>query len=73
MSPFVEGSKCSDAIRAVSRDKELDQFRKYAALLQDPQTPTIGLEVITNDARAASYFTKIMQELGIAGRVVIDP
>ncbi|MGZ3458801.1 MAG: restriction endonuclease fold toxin-2 domain-containing protein [Archangium sp.] len=73
VSPFVDGSQCNNEIRALIRDKELDQFRKYAALPRDPQTPAIGLEVITNDARAVPYFTRLMEELGIPGRVVVAP
>jgi hypothetical protein len=71
ISPFIEGSRCSDFVRDSIRLKELEQFDKYAAILRDPTTPAVGLEVILNDARAVPFFEKIMRELGIPGRIVV--
>ncbi|WNG34988.1 hypothetical protein F0U61_16025 [Archangium violaceum] len=70
-SPFVHGSSCGEGIRLAIRGKELAQFRRYAAILKDPDTPAVGLEVITNDARAVPFFESILQELSIPGRVVV--
>lgn len=53
-SPFIKGSRCSEVIRGKIREKELDQFHRYAAILKDPATPAVGLEIILNDARAGS-------------------
>ena len=70
-SPFIKGSRCSDAVRDMIRDKELNQFNRYAAVLKDPATPAVGLEVILNDARAVPYFEVLMRELHIPGRIVV--
>ena len=70
-SPFIKGSRCSDAVRHMIREKELNQFNRYAAVLKDPATPAVGLEIILNDARAVSYFEVLMRELGIPGRIVV--
>ncbi|HSP79055.1 MAG TPA: restriction endonuclease fold toxin-2 domain-containing protein [Myxococcaceae bacterium] len=70
-SPFIQGSSCSEGVRLAIREKELAQFRRYAAILKDPDTPAVGLEVITNEARAVPFFESILQELGIPGRVVV--
>nr|WP_309890797.1 restriction endonuclease fold toxin-2 domain-containing protein [Archangium sp.] len=70
-SPFITVSRCSDAVRHMIREKELNQFNRYAAVLKDPATPAVGLEIILNDARAVPYFEVVMRELGIPGRIVV--
>jgi hypothetical protein len=71
LSPFIEGSRCSDFVRDSIRVKELEQFSKYAAILKDPATPAVGLEIILNEARAVPFFEGLMRELGIPGRIVV--
>ncbi|PTL76474.1 restriction endonuclease fold toxin-2 domain-containing protein [Vitiosangium sp. GDMCC 1.1324] len=71
-SPFIQGSSCSDAVRSMIRKKELDQFSRYSAILNDPTTPAVGLEIILNDARAVPFFESLMLELGIPGRIVVN-
>jgi len=71
ISPFVEGSRCSEVIRDMIRKKELEQMRRYAAILKDPATPAVGLELILNDARAAPFFEALMRESGVSGRIVV--
>ncbi|PTL81804.1 restriction endonuclease fold toxin-2 domain-containing protein [Vitiosangium sp. GDMCC 1.1324] len=70
-SPFIEGSACDADIRQIIRTKEVKEFTRYAAVILDPVTPAVGLEVIVNDARALPYFQALMRELGIPGRVVL--
>jgi hypothetical protein len=72
-SPFIEGSTCEEYIRSMIREKERIQLRRYAAVIADPETPAVGLEIIVNDARAAPFFELLMHELGIPGRVVVRP
>ncbi|WP_407653817.1 hypothetical protein [Archangium lipolyticum] len=71
MSPFIEGSACNDDIRQIIRTKQEKEFGRYAAVILDPATPAVGLEVIVNDARALPFFRELMSELGIPGRVVV--
>lgn len=68
-SPFIDGSKCPEPIRAKIRKEVSDEFERYAAILKDPETPAAGLEVITNNAEAASYFASLMRQFDIPGRV----
>jgi hypothetical protein len=70
-SPFVIGSTCDDAVRQLIRKKEANQFSRYAAVILDPKTPVVGLEVIVNDSRAVSFFEALLREFRIPGRVVV--
>ncbi|HZH13347.1 MAG TPA: restriction endonuclease fold toxin-2 domain-containing protein [Archangium sp.] len=70
-SPFIKGSRCIERVRDSIRLKEFDQFSRYAAILKDPMTPAVGLEVILNDARAVPFFEGLMREFGIPGRLVV--
>ncbi len=72
-SPFIDGSKCNEAVRASIRQTQFEEFEKYAAILKDPATPAVGLEVIVNDARAAPFFESLMRQFGIPGRIRIVP
>ncbi|WP_143178077.1 restriction endonuclease fold toxin-2 domain-containing protein [Cystobacter ferrugineus] len=68
-SPFIEGSKCPEVIRAKIRKEVGDEFERYAAILKDSETPAAGLEDITNNVEAASHFASLMKRLNIPGRV----
>ena len=72
-SPYVPGSSCPEPIRLRVRGELIQQLRRYAAIIRDPKTPAVGLEFITNDIRAASFFEGLMTELGVQGRVVVRP
>jgi hypothetical protein len=72
-SPFIEGSTCEEFIRSMIREKERIQLKRYAAVIGDPETPVVGLEIIVNDARAAPFFELLMRELSIPGQVVVRP
>jgi len=72
-SPFVKGSKCPEVIRQKVLKDVTEQFRRYAAVIHDPRTPVVGLEVIVNDARVVPYFEQMMKQLGIPGQVVVSP
>jgi len=70
---FIEGSQCNEMVRTLVRTEERTQFRKYAAILDDPETPAVGLEVIINDSRAVPFFESLLRELRIPGLVVVKP
>ena len=72
-SPYVPGSKCDDAVRGFIRNELLNELRRYAAVILDPATPAVELELITNEARAVPFFEALMKEVGVPGRVVIRP
>jgi RHS repeat-associated protein len=72
-SPFVPGGKVPDFIQAKIDAKMNDEFSRYAAVINDPGNPLVGLRVITNEPGAVPYFTDLMQQRGIPGSVVVDP
>lgn len=37
-------------------EQESDLFRRYSAVISDPQTPAVGLTIITNNLDSSSYW-----------------
>ena len=72
-SPYVPGSSCPVPVRMKVREELIQQLHRYAAIIRDPATPAVGLEFITNDARAAAFFEGLMAATGVQGRVVVRP
>ncbi|WP_395292956.1 ricin-type beta-trefoil lectin domain protein [Kitasatospora hibisci] len=72
-SPFVPGGKVPGFIQAKIDAKMDDEFSRYAAVINDPGNPLVGLRVITNESGAVPYFTGLMQKHGVPGRVVVIP
>jgi hypothetical protein len=72
-SPFVEGSDAPQFIRDKAIADITSEVTRYGAVVKDAATPVRALEVVTNDPGAAQVFARIMQELGVPGRVVIRP
>jgi hypothetical protein len=75
-SPYLPGSKFPEKLRAKVQLEQLEQLEKlkrYAAVVRDPSTPAVGVEIITNEPGAVGYFEKLMQEAGVPGRVVLKP
>ncbi|MEV4442187.1 LamG-like jellyroll fold domain-containing protein [Streptomyces sp. NPDC049577] len=72
-SPFVPGGKVPDFIQAKIDAKMNDEFSRYASVINDPGNPLVGLRVITNESGAVPYFTRLMQQHGIPGSVVVHP
>jgi hypothetical protein len=70
VSPFVSAS---NRIQGVIQERIRQEFLRYAAVIRDPGSPAIALEVITNEARAVPFFESLLQELGIPGEVVVRP
>jgi hypothetical protein len=72
-SPFVPGSTCDDYVRAMIQDEVAEEFSRYAAVINDPQTPAVALEVVLNESRAAPFFKALLQRFGIPGEVLVRP
>ncbi|WP_146210212.1 restriction endonuclease fold toxin-2 domain-containing protein [Vitiosangium sp. GDMCC 1.1324] len=72
-SPYVPGSTCNEKVRGIVRAELLSQLRRYAAVILDPATPVVALELITNEARALPYFEALLVEAEVPGRVVVRP
>ena len=70
-SMYVEGSKIDPEFRVVLERDTVGEFRRYAAVIQDPKSPIRALEVIVSDRASVSYFLKLMKRFGIPGHIVI--
>ena len=70
-SPFIPDSKCNESVRRWVHQELFDEFRRYAAVITDPNTPAVALEVVTNDARAAPFFESLLHSFNLPGEVVI--
>ncbi len=70
ISPFIDSSK---PVHEVIRAQLRAEFSRYAAIIRDPNSPAIALEVITNDARAVPFFRSLLQDLRIPGEVIVSP
>ncbi|HEY8208511.1 MAG TPA: restriction endonuclease fold toxin-2 domain-containing protein, partial [Myxococcaceae bacterium] len=49
-SPYIDGSGCPKPVCEAIRKKVINEFKRYAAIISDPSTPAVGLEVIVNDS-----------------------
>ncbi|MGQ5226617.1 DUF6531 domain-containing protein [Streptomyces sp. yara] len=72
-SPFIPGSKTPPFIRdKIIKDLD-EEFRRYGAVVNDPNNPAVGLRVVTNHPDAVPFFQGLMQQHGVPGRVVVAP
>jgi hypothetical protein len=72
-SPYVPGSKTPDFIRDQVMGDLVDELERYRDIARSGDTPMRGVEVITNDPRAVPNLERLMNELGVPGRVVVRP
>jgi hypothetical protein len=72
-SPFIQGSKCNEKIRLRIQQEVAAEFKRYAAVIKDPNTPAVALEVVVNDARAAPFFESLLKTFSIPGEVIVKP
>ena len=70
-SPFIPGSKCNENVRRWVHQELHEEFRRYAAVIMDPRTPAVALEVVTNDARAVPLFESLLRSFNIPGEVLV--
>ncbi|HZH74722.1 MAG TPA: restriction endonuclease fold toxin-2 domain-containing protein [Archangium sp.] len=72
-SPFIPGSTCDEGVRFAIQRGVTDEFERYAAVIKDPNTPIVALEVIINDMRAVPFFESLLTKFGIPGEVLVRP
>jgi restriction endonuclease fold toxin 2 of polymorphic toxin system len=72
-SPFVPDSKCDDYVRTMIQDEVAEEFSRYAAVINDPRTPAVALEVVLNESKAVPFFESLLQRFGIPGEVLVRP
>jgi hypothetical protein len=47
------------------------RLNRQGGCYNDPKTPVIGLEVITNEPRSVAFFENLLIRFSISGRVVV--
>ncbi len=72
-SPFVEGSSCYPPVRQKILDEVTDEFRRYADIIKDPNTPLTQIEIFVSDASGVPYFQKLLNDFSIPGKVTGKP
>ena len=72
-SPFVLGSKCDDYVRLMIEEDVAGEFSRYAAVINDPRTPAVALDVIVNESRAVTFFEALLKRFNIPGEVLVRP
>ena len=72
-SPYINSSSVPPFIRTkVVRDVE-NEFRRYAAVINDPDTPVVGLQVIVNIEEAVPFFESLLSQFNLPGSVIVLP
>jgi len=72
-SPFVPTSKCDDYVRSMIQEEVAEEFSRYAAIIKDPHTPAVALEVVINESRAVPFFESLLRRFGLPGEVIVRP
>lgn len=70
-SPYVNGSIVPPFIRTKAVNDVENEFRRYAAVINDPNTPVVELEVIVNIEEAVPFFETRLSNYNISGHVVV--
>ena len=70
-SPFISGSQIPPFIRAKIINEIENEFRRYAAIINDTDTPVVGLQVIVNLEEAVPFFEGLIQQFNLPGSVVV--
>jgi len=70
-SPFIKDSKMPDFIRQKIVHKLEGEFQRYGEVINNPSTPVVGLEVITNEARATPFFQDLLDKYDVPGHIVV--
>lgn len=72
-SPYISGSNVPPFIRAKVVGDVENEFRRYAAVINDLNTPVVGLQVIVNIKEAVPFFESLLSQFNLPGSVVVMP
>jgi hypothetical protein len=72
-SPYVSTSNVPPFIRAKILGDVENEFRRYTAVINDPNTPVVGLQVIVNLEEAVPFFEGLLSQFNLSGSVVVIP
>jgi len=71
-SPYIPGTVPNFLQQQVDAQQN-GEVARYTALINDPNIPITGLEIITNEPRAVPYFQGFLTTHGTAGHIVVVP
>lgn len=74
-SPYVDANPhpIPDFVLQQMRDRVERELRSYARVINDPATPVVGLEIVTNTPASVPFWDRMLSTYGIPGRVVVRP
>jgi hypothetical protein len=72
-SPYIKGSECPEWLYQRILHEQKNEFRRMAAIINCNETPLKNVEIILNTPLSAPYFSDLLKEFGINGRLVIRP
>lgn len=74
-SPFIDVTPhpIPDFIREGILERIEDELARYAAIIRDPTTPVVGLEIVTNTPLTVPFWERMLRQQGIPGRVTVRP
>lgn len=72
-SPYISNSNIPPFIRTKVVNEVENEFRRYAAVINDPTTPVVELLVIVNIEEAVPFFEALLLQFQLPGSVVVMP
>ncbi|NET59915.1 MAG: hypothetical protein F6K47_28325 [Symploca sp. SIO2E6] len=72
-SPYISNSNVPPFIRNKAVGDVNNEFRRYAAVINDPETPVIGLQVIVNIKEAVPFFESLLSQFNLPGSIIVLP
>lgn len=70
-SPYISGSQIPPFIRTKIIGDVENEFRRYAAVINDPNTPINSLKIIVNMEEAKPFFKSLLLKFNLSGCVVV--
>jgi hypothetical protein len=72
-SPYISGSSVPPFIRTKVVSDVENEFRRYAAVINDPETPVVELQAIVNIEEAVPFFESLLSQFNLPGSVIVLP
>ena len=72
-SPYISSSRIPPFIRTKAVSDVENEFRRYAAVINDPETPVVELQVVVNIEEALPFFESLLSQFNLPGSVIVLP
>ncbi|WP_445405333.1 LysM peptidoglycan-binding domain-containing protein [Acinetobacter pittii] len=70
-SPYVEGSKVPEFLRAKIMKEQQYEVQRYKTVIDDQTVPFKRLDILTNEPKAQQYFQNLMDQYNVPGTVKV--